>query len=118
MPFLELDNHLTIDKDTIDAPNLTDRFSDEDLAKIGGYAKECFDRDVRSRTAWSERSEAAMDLAMQTYQSKSFPWPNCSSVAFPLITIAALQFHSRAYPAIISGRSVVKARVIGPDPQG
>src|ERR1700691_3562815 len=118
MSFLNLDHHLTIDKDTIQSPNLCDRFGDEDLGKIGGYVKDCFERDVQSRTSWSERSESAMDLAMQVYKSKSFPWPNCSSVAFPLITIAALQFHSRAYPAIISGRNVVKARVIGDDPQG
>lgn len=118
MPFLNLDHHITINKETIDSANLCDRFTDEDLLKIGAHVKECFDRDVQSRTSWSERSESAMDLAMQVYKSKSFPWPNCSSVAFPLITIAALQFHSRAYPAIISGRNVVKARVIGPDPTG
>ena len=59
-----------------------------------------------------------MDLAMQLQKDKSFPWNNCSNVAFPLVTIAAMQFHARAYPAIVNGRSVVQCRVIGPDPGG
>jgi chaperonin GroES len=57
-----------------------------------------------------------MDLAMQIQKDKSFPWPGCSNIAFPLITIAALQFHSRAYPDIVDGVDVVQCRVVGPDP--
>jgi chaperonin GroES len=44
-----------------------------------------------------------MDLALQLQKDKSFPWPGASNVAFPLVTIAALQFHSRAYPALTGG---------------
>ena len=65
-----------------------------------------------------QRNSAGMDLAMQIQKDKSFPWPGCSNIAFPLITIAALQFHSRAYPDIVDGMDVVQARVIGPDPDG
>lgn len=59
-----------------------------------------------------------MDLALQVVTDKNFPWPGASNVKFPLVTIAAMQFHSRAYPAIINGRDVVKCEVNGPDPEG
>jgi chaperonin GroES len=57
-----------------------------------------------------------MDLALQVVEEKTFPWPNCSNVAFPLVTIAALQFHARAYPAIIPGSEVVRAKASGFEP--
>ncbi len=115
---LNLENHLTINAETIKSPNLCDRFSDSDLNAIGNSVWEGFDRDKQSRTMWERRTTEAMDLALQMQKDKNFPWPNCSNVSFPLITVATLQFHARAYPAIIHGTTVVKARVIGEDPDG
>ena len=61
---------------------------------------------------------AAMDFALQVQKVKSFPWPNCSNVVFPLITIAALQFSARSYSNIIQGTDVVRYRTLGKDPDG
>lgn len=115
---LTLDNHIKIDAITIASPNLCDRFNDSDLSKVGSIVFESFLQDKQSRASWESRMEAAMDLAMQVQEVKSFPWQGCSNVAFPLVTIAALQFHARAYPAIVNGRSVVQCRVVGEDPEG
>jgi len=54
-----------------------------------------------------------MDLALQIQKDKTFPWPDCANVAFPLVTIAAMQFHARAYPAIVGSEDVVKCTVLG-----
>lgn len=107
---LNLSSKLTIDKSVWGATNLTSRFTEEDLGAIGNYVWEAYASDLRSREGWERRCAAGMDLAMQISKEKTFPWPNCSNVAFPLVTIAALQFHARAYPAIISGTEVVKCR--------
>lgn len=115
---LNLNNHLTLNKATIHSPNLTEKFDQPDLDAIGNYVWEGFNRDKFSRALWEKRTQAAMDLAMQMQKDKNFPWPGCSNVAFPLVTIATLQFHSRAYPAIIQGSDLVRYRVNGPDPQG
>lgn len=115
---LTLENHITLDKDTIDSPNLVDRFTDQDLVQIGETVWEAYDADRRSRSDWARRMSAGLDLAMQVQKDKNFPWPGCANIAFPLITVAALQFHSRAYPAMIDSQDIVKCRVIGPDPTG
>lgn len=115
---LELETKIRLDKAAVLSPNLCGRFTAEDLAKIGEVVWEGFDQDKRSRAKWERRTQAALDLAMQVQKEKSFPWPGCSNIKFPLVTIAALQFHSRAYPAIISGTEVVKCRVIGEDTGG
>jgi chaperonin GroES len=115
---LTLKHTLKLDQATIAASDLTECFGSDDLVAIGERVWEQYERDRASRADWERRTEAAMDLAMQVQEEKSFPWPGCSNVAFPLVTIAAMQFHARAYPAVVNGRSVVQCRVIGDDPQG
>lgn len=110
--------HIKLTQAAVKSPNLCNLFDDADLETIGSWVYEGYLRDKKSRDKWERRTQAAMDLAMQVYKDKTFPWPNSSNVAFPLITIAALQFHSRAYPAIINGTDVVKCRVIGEDDTG
>lgn len=115
---LTLDNYLTFDKKTIEASNLTDRFSEEDLKKIGGHVCAAYERDKHSRTSWEQRMEAGMNLAMQMAEAKTFPWPGAANVVFPLVTIAALQFSARSYGNLIQGTDVVKYRVVQEDPDG
>lgn len=115
---LHLDSYLTLTPETLQSPNLCDKFSESDLQKIGLECWDGYDRDERSMLTWRRRADSAMDLALQTSKAKSFPWADCSNVQFPLITIAVLQFHARAYPTIIDGTEIVKSRVIGEDPEG
>jgi len=115
---LNLTSPITLNAKAIGSPNLCELFDPEDLKRIG---EECFtgyDRDERSRDVWMKRNEAGMDLALQIQKDKSFPWPGCSNVAFPLVTIAAMQFHARAYPAIVNGTDIVKCAVFGDDADG
>lgn len=115
---LSLQTKLKIDAKVPKEPNLASRFSEVDLCALGNWVWDGYEKDVDSRRAWSRRTQAAMDLALQAVKAKSFPWANAANVAFPLITIASLQFHSRAYPALVSGTDVVKCRIVGPDPDG
>ncbi len=115
---LELDSYIKLDSAAIKSSNLCERFSKEDLQKIGNAVHEGYLRDKQSRYKWEKRTQAAMDLALQVVKEKSFPWPNAANVAFPLVTIAALQFSARSYPAIIEGNKPAKYRVIGEDLTG
>ena len=115
---LTLDSPLTLDRAAILSPNLCDRFEEDDLKRIGEACWSGYNRDEVSRSTWMRRNEAGMDLALQIQKDKNFPWPNCANVAFPLVTIAAMQFHARAYPAIVNGSDIVKCAVFGADETG
>ena len=115
---LTLEQPLVLNAAAIKSPNLCDKFSPNDLVRIGTECFEGYTRDLASRAVWMKRNEAGMDLALQIQKDKSFPWAGCSNVAFPLVTIAAMQFHARAYPAIINGTAVVKCAVFEDDPSG
>jgi len=102
----------------IASPNITGLFDKRDLDAIGIAVLNGCKIDEDSRITWTRRNNAAFNLALQLQESKTFPWPNAANVKFPLVTIAAIQWHSRAYPLLIQGNDLVKVRVPGPDPEG
>lgn len=102
----------------INAPNLVPLLDQHDVGRIGTEAVQEYQIDLESCHDYHERYDQAMSWAMQESKPKTFPWPNASNVIYPLLTEAAVQFQARAYPAIIDGTNVVKARVMGADPEG
>ena len=98
--------------------NIADLLCKADLEAIGSQVVKDFDNDLMSRSAWEKRTEASLKLALQVAEAKNFPWPKASNVKFPLITIAALQYHARSYTVLIDGDLPVKCRVIGEDKDG
>lgn len=96
----------------------TDESGSDILSKIAKQVCEGYDFDKRSRMDWETRSAAAMDLALQVTENKSWPWQNAANIKLPLITTAAIQFHARAYPAIVPGQQIVKGVPMGADPHG
>jgi len=104
--------------DLIYEPNIADLLTDDQLQSIGNQIVQDFDADLQSRTVWEKKMESSMKLALQVTETKNFPWPNASNIKFPLVTIAALQYHARAYPTLINGDTPVKCRVIGEDTDG
>ena len=115
---LTLDTKLTVNRELMESPNLCEKFTDEELTKIGSWVYDGYVRDKFSRSGWEKRNEAGMDLALQIQKDKNFPWAGCSNVAFPLVTMAVMQFHAVAYPSLVSGLSVVNCRVLGEDADG
>ena len=87
------------------------------LAQIGADVVRDYEIDLQSReqAGWAKRNETAMKAAMQVKEAKDFPWPNASNVKYPLVTVSAIQFQARAYPAIVDGGNLVKGRVLGSD---
>ena len=99
-------------------PNIANLLSKDDLETIGVQVVKDFDNDLMSRSSWEKRTEASLKLALQVTENKNFPWANASNVKFPLITIAALQYHARSYPVLIDNDLPVKCRVVGEDKDG
>ena len=104
---MDLDVKLNINK-LMSSPNIVDMLDERALNTIGYHVINEFNLDKESRIQWEKRVENAMKLALQVSEAKSFPWTNASNIKFPLVTIAALQFHSRAYPALIPSDQIVK----------
>lgn len=93
----------------------TDAQLDVDLEALAALVKHQYDIDDRSRADWKSKYRQWLDCAMQITQAKSYPWPEASNVIYPLLTVAAVYFHARAYPAIIRDQNVVKGTVVGDD---
>jgi chaperonin GroES len=97
------------------APNVAELLDDEQLEKIGYDVEREFKIDKQSREDWEKSAERAMEIALQVRQPKNYPFENAANIKYPLVTVAALQFGARAYPAIVDGQRIVKAQVVGND---
>lgn len=100
------------------AQNVEPMLAPEQSDEIGRNCVQGYLDDEQSRAEWKKRMDAAIKLALQMVEEKSWPWPNASNVKFPLVTIAALQFSARAYPALVKVPDLVHYRVMGQDADG
>lgn len=105
---LTITSKIVLDEETLASPNLTGKFTEEELDAIGQLCYEGWQADCRSRSDWLRRNEEGMNLAMQVAKAKTFPWADASNIIFPLISIAALNFSARAYAGIITAPELVK----------
>lgn len=97
------------------SPNIAKDLDEEQLEKIGQDVEREFKIDKQSREDWEKSAERAMEIALQVRQPKNYPFENAANIKYPLVTVAALQFGARAYPAIVDGQRIVKAQVVGND---
>jgi chaperonin GroES len=95
--------------------NIAEELGDEKLSKIAQDVERKYDIDKKSRSDWEESSKKAMDIALQVRQPKNYPFQGAANIKYPLVTVAALQFGARAYPAIVDGARIVKGQVVGND---
>ena len=102
----------------LDEANLAVHLDDDTLFQIGSDVVEGYESDLQSRSAWEEQNEEWMKLATQVMEKKTWPWVGAANIKFPILSTAALQFAARAYPSLVSGFDIVKAKAIGSDPEG
>jgi len=98
--------------------NIAETLDEEILNKIGSKVVEDYEKDETSREEWKERNIEIIKLANQTLEQKNEPFDNAANIKYPLLSIAAIQFSARAYPAIVKGRNIVKGKVTGKDEGG
>ena len=112
---MKFTTQLKLDGDggAIKAKNIAELLAHDECCRLANEVVDGFNRDKQSRTQWETDYAAAMELALQVTGKKTEPWEGASNVKFPLITIAALHFHAKAYPMLIPGPDVAKCRVIG-----
>jgi chaperonin GroES len=114
---MEFTTKLKLDK-IVAHHNLAELLEEKELVALGEQIHKDFEADLSSREQWEKRNEEAMKLALQIKEAKTFPWPGASNVKFPLLTIAALQYHARAYPVLVGSDTPVKCKVVGEDEDG
>jgi len=100
--------------------NITPYLEEQLLGEWGDRALRGFEDDLSSRAEWELEIEDIRRIAGQNLydDTKVYPWPDASNLTYPLMTVAALQFNARAYPAIVNSGTPALARVIGKDTDG
>jgi chaperonin GroES len=96
--------------------NITDLLDDQTLTTIGSDVVRDYERDMADQQEWREVAERSLCRASQEREELDNPPPyRMSNIDYPILTVAALQFNARAYPAICKPGNMVKVKVIGSD---
>lgn len=117
-PDSEVDERKLTIAEILSGDNLVEMLDDQTVMRLGYLVVRDYEIDEGSREDWLKRYDRSLDIAMQVRKAKTFPWPGASNVKYPMLTVAAVQFQARAYPAIVDSSNLVKGRVLGPDPTG
>lgn len=83
------------------------------LTEMGEVCVQEYQEDLLSRKTWEENTAAYIKLFTSFMETKNTPWENASNICLPLLSIATLQFHARAYDALIPPREVMRALPTG-----
>jgi chaperonin GroES len=96
--------------------DISNAWSEGDLNRLGQQCVEDYQRDKAEREDWEKIVLKAQESAAQEKRGeKNYPWKGASNVQYPLLTVAALQFNARAYPAIVKGDEAISVKVVGSD---
>ena len=106
MPLPDIKQYTSLD-------NIAAELDEDQLNKIASKLIDQIEKDDQSRSKWLEDNDKWLELAQQVTEPKSYPWPNAANVKFPLLSTASIQFHARAYPALLGSRDIAKCRIIG-----
>ena len=100
------------------ATEMGDVQGDISLGNIAEQVVAEYEVDKKSREEWEETNKKALKAALLIAEEKNYPFKNASNIKYPLLTVAALQFNARAYPAVIQGNRVAKCVTWGDDGDG
>jgi len=78
------------------------------LEEMGIVVVEEYTQDLDSRKTWEDNTADQIKLFTSFMDIKTSPWTGCSNVNLPLLTVAALQFHARAYDALFPSKGAVQ----------
>ena len=98
--------------------NVAEAMSDQLLDSIAHELLKQIEIDDNSRSSWKTKTEDYLKLASQVVEQKNFPWTKAANIKYPLLTMAATQFQSRAYKSLLSHSTIVRAKVTGKDEHG
>jgi len=101
----------------MESPNICGALDKSELTAIRAQCMEGYLADKTSRSDWEASYATAMNLAMQVKQTKTFPWDGCANNRFPLIAIASLMWHAKAYPTLVPAGDLVKVKTYGEQTQ-
>lgn len=97
--------------------DISGELTEQQLITLGSDVVDDYERDNAARSEWLEDAKRSLDLAAQEKSAasevKNYPFDGASDVNYPILTVAALQFAARAYPAIIKGDEAVNVKVLG-----
>ena len=99
----------TVSDGRLNPLNLAENVKEDELEAIAAAVVDDYEDDKNSLAEFIEKRKKWLELYVGHRKPKDTPWKNASNVHVPFIGTAAIQFHARAYGAILPAKGIVKA---------
>jgi len=103
--------------DFIGQDNIAEELEPEELTAIGQQVLEDFNAAIVSMKDWSELVKKGLELVKPATEGRSEPWPGASNFKSPALAELSYRFGERASTELLRPKDLVKAEVIGEDPE-
>lgn len=100
----------------VGSDNIAGELDKDMLHVIGERIKRQFDEDLQSMHDWMESTKKGIELMKQEFKTKSIPWEGASNFKSPMLSEASIAFGNRASLELLRGDKLIKASIIGRDP--
>jgi len=96
------------------AANIMHDLSRTELSDLANSVMEWVEVDLEARKDWEQRMEQAMELlGLNNIPGEELPFDGASSVTYPLIGEAVVQFQARAIEEVFPSEGPVKTKIVG-----
>jgi len=102
----------------IDNTNIATDLDKDMLSTIGERVKRQFQEDFDSMEDWRGQVSKGIKLMKQEFKTKSIPWEGASNFKSPILSEASINFGDKASLELLRTKNLVKADIIGKDPDG
>lgn len=102
----------------VQAPNIAELLTDDQLKDICEDASHGFDIDMDSCQDWIDMNKEALKMIKAEVKNENTQHYAHSKVVYPLLASATIQLASRLIPHLVRNGKVAECAVLGPDPQG
>lgn len=96
-------------EDMCEEVNLAEFLSKPQLQHMGSELLQWFNEDMDCCEKMQMNLKNEIDLAMQIVEHRTFPFEGASNMKFPLVTVAVLQYMSRAREALYNNQRLIEA---------
>ena len=102
----------------LEVDNVAAELNEDQQKKIASMVDQDYKLDENSRQSWLMMMKKALDIANQTFSTKSTPWQGASNIKYPLIPVACVYYSAHAYSELIRSGKILEITVNGKDVDG
>lgn len=102
----------------LESENIAADLDENERVQIAETVMRDLREDEESMREWLNNADKAMEYCQLERSPKHHPYRDAPNIKYPLLSMATVQFASRAFPEVVKNGAITKSKIYGRDPNG